>query len=469
MSERKKRVLIVDDDKGIQLATKYVLKEKYECLSAYHGDEARAIVQSQPLDIVLLDLNMRRENEGLEYLPILKEIEPDLDVIIVSANTEVDLASRAIKAGASAYLVKEHSADQLIITIESVLSKRELARENSHYVSDRKRLLEKTRIIGQSPAMKKLLSDIEKIRRSPANVIIFAETGCGKELVARHSGTFENRPFVAVDSATITNSMAESILFGHEKGAFTGAHAQQKGLFEEADGGTIYFDEIANMSLEIQAKLLRVVQEKEITRLGSTRLLPLEFRVICATNKDLEKLCQEGKFKDDLLQRLNVIALSIPPLRERREDIALLAKSFFEKFRTDSTPRGLSESALELLLGYPWPGNVRELSNLIANLCTMIVDQELVEVEDLPVKIRDGAFKDAVSPSGAPPVAPGIDASRILAEPGMDFYRYMHAVEGQVLSALYKQFGGNILQMSKSLKVSRSHLYSKLSAHGIHQ
>jgi DNA-binding NtrC family response regulator len=223
------------------------------------------------------------------------------------------------------------------------------------------------------------------------------------------------------------------------------------------------------MSLEIQAKLLRVVQEKEITRLGSTRLLPLEFRVICATNKDLEKHAQEGKFKDDLLQRLNVISLSIPPLRERREDIAPLARSFFEKFRTECSPRGLSDSALELLMSYPWPGNVRELSNLIANLCTMIVDQECVEVEDLPTKIRDGAFKGEASPPAAAPVAPGADIGRVLAEPGMDFYRYMHSVEGQVLSALYKQFGGNILQMSKSLKVSRSHLYSKLSAHGIHQ
>lgn len=470
--ERKKRILIVDDDKGIHIATKYVLKEKYDCISAYNGDEAKIILQSQPIDVVLLDIHMRRHEEGLEYLPQLKECDQDIDIIIVSSNTELDLASRAIRTGASAYLLKEHSADQLIITIESVLNKREILRENQHYVRDRKRVLEKNQIVGNSSAIKQLMKDIEKVRRSPANVIITAETGCGKELVARHIGAIDNKPFVAVDSATITSTMAESILFGHEKGAFTGAVGQQKGLFEEANGGTIYFDEIVNMPLEIQAKLLRVIQEKEVTRLGSTKVIPLNFRVICATNKDLEKMAAEGKFKDDLYQRLNVISLRIPPLRERGEDIALLANHFLKLYRTEYSPKSISDSALEVMMKYSWPGNVRELGNLMANLCTMISDQETIEVEDLPAKIRDQAAR---SPLAATIVSGSEQASAVganlkdaFADPNMDFYRYMHSVEGRVLGDLYKMYEGNISQMSKNLRISRSHLYSKLHAHQIH-
>ncbi|MBI3556977.1 MAG: sigma-54-dependent Fis family transcriptional regulator [Deltaproteobacteria bacterium] len=457
MIERKKRVLIVDDDRAIHLATKYVLRGKYDCLSAYNGDEAMIVAQSQPVDVILLDIHMRHEGEGLAYVPRLREIDSDLDIIIVSANTEIDLASRAMKAGSSAYLLKEHSADQLIITIESVLSKREVVRENQHYVRDRSRVLEKNKIIGNSPAISQLMRDIEKVRRSRANVVILGDTGSGKELVARHIGAIGGHPFVAVDSATIMSSMAESILFGHEKGAFTGAQGQTKGLFEEAHGGTIYFDEIANMPLEIQAKLLRVIEEKEVTRLGSTKTIPLDFRVICATNKDLETQITEGKFKDDLYQRLSVITLRIPPLRERSEDIPALISHFFGRFRYENSARQLSDGAMEMLTRYSWPGNIRELSNLVANLCTMVVDREIVEVEDLPAKIRDHVYR------GKEESVP-LEAFN---EADMDFYKYMHALEGKVLRDLYKAHGGNISQMSKSLRVSRSHLYSKLNAHGI--
>lgn len=469
MADRRKKILIVDDDRGIQMATKYMLRDKYDCISAYNGDEAKAIIQSQPLDLVLLDIHMRHHEEGLEYLPLLKAIDPDLDFIMVSSNTELDLASRAIKGGASAYLVKDHSADQLVITIESVFGKRELLHDNEHYVRDRKRILEKNQLIGASKAVVQLMKDIEKIRRSKANVIITAETGCGKELVARHIGAIDGKPFVSVDSATITSSMAESILFGHEKGSFTGATSQSKGLFEEANGGTIYFDEISNMPLEIQSKLLRVFQEKEIKRLGSTRSIPLEFRVICASNKDLEVLCSEGKFKEDLYQRMNVISLRIPPLRERSEDIPLLVEHFFDRFKCDGSPQSMSDEALACLARYSWPGNVRELSNLVANLCTMITDQSVVEVEDLPEKIR--ASNLSINPDklkSISEVPSDSELATLFASEGIDFYTYMHSVEGNALRALYKQFNGNILQMSKTLKISRSHLYSKLSAHQIH-
>lgn len=472
MADLKKKILIVDDDKAIHIATKYILKDKYDCVSAYNGDEGKIILQNQRVDLVLLDLRMRREDEGLEYLPQFKEIEPDLDVVIVSSNNEIEYASRAIKAGASAYLLKEHSADQLHMTIQSVLSRRELVHENQHYVRDRKRVLEKHQIVGQSNAIKQLMKDIEKVRRSPANAIIVAETGCGKELVARHIGAVDGKPFIAVDSATITSTMAESILFGHEKGAFTGAHSQQKGLFEEANGGTIYFDEIANMPLEIQAKLLRVIQEKEVTRLGSTKTIPLNFRVICATNKDFDQLIAEGKFKDDLFQRLNVIQLRIPALRERKDDIGVLVEYFLRMHRCEGSPECISDEAMKVLSNYTWPGNVRELSNLMANLCTMVTDHETIELDDLPAKMRSEGFLKSLPT--APMPSTGLEqfvanAEALIGEAGMDFYKYMHALEGQVLSELYKKYQGNISQMSKKLIMSRSHLYSKLYAHQIHK
>lgn len=465
--KQKKRILICDDDPSVHLAVKYILRDSYDCVTAFNGDEAVTILTNQKFDLIILDLHMRSQGEGLKYLSVLRELDPDIDVIVVSSNTNVELANNVMRSGASAYLIKEHSANQLIITIEGILTKRALAAENLHYVSDRKRGLEKNRILGQSQAVAKLMSDIDKVRRTTANVVITAETGCGKELVARHIGAFDGKPFVAVDSATITSSMAEGILFGHEKGAFTGAHDRQKGLFEEANGGTIYFDEIANMPLEIQVKLLRVFQEKTIMRLGSTKVIPLEFRVICATNQDLERLVSEGKFKDDLYQRLNVINLEIVPLRERQEDIPVLIEHFFEKFRYDNSAKRFSNAALDVLLKYSWPGNVRELANLIANLCAMVVDQEEILVDDLPAKIRRVQNSEqSVSPMSA--IADNAVVNK-LNQSGLDFFTLMQEVEADTLRRFYQHYNGNISVMSKNLKISRSHLYSKLYTHGIHQ
>ena len=476
-SLRLKRILIVDDDAQVHAGTKHGLRGRYECLGAYSADETLAVLRSQSVDAILLDLTLRLPNDGLELLPQLRELDPEAEVIIMSGNTEVQVANQAIASGAAAYLVKDCSVDQLVITIESVLRRRALEREREHHARSRARELEKQRIIGESPAIKKLLDSLGKIRRSPANVLITAETGCGKELVARHLGEAEGKAFIAVDSATITSSMAESILFGHEKGAFTGALSAQKGLFEEADGGTIYFDEIANMPLEIQAKLLRVLQEKEIKRVGSTKVVPLEFRVICATNRDLEQLVSEGKFLGDFLQRFNVLELRIPPLRERIGDLDQLVPHFFAVHAMRGSATGLSTDALAALKRYSWPGNVRELSNVIASLCAMVVDQDVVEVEDLPTKIRDAAFREArqaaaaalASAGSCAPVAGRFpDLAKFFKTPGVDYYAYMDNLEREVLAELYRLYDGNVPLMSKELRVSRSHLYTKLKVHRIH-
>lgn len=470
---RRKRVLIIDDDQGVHLALKHSLKNHFDCMSAYNTDEARAVLAGQAsFDLILLDLNMRYEEEGLKFLPFLRELDAELDVIVASSNSKKDLVRQAIQGGASAWLVKDFSADQLLVTIESVFQRRELLKEREHHRLSRDRSLVKAPLIGRSPSMRNLAATVEKVRRSRANVLITGETGTGKELVARHIGSPDGKPFVAVDSSTITSTMAESLLFGHEKGAFTGAQATTKGLFEEADGGAIYFDEIGNMPPEIQAKLLRVIQEKEITRIGSRKTIYLDFRVISATNRDLEAMSKDGGFKYDLLQRINVIPVQVPTLRERKEDIPDLVGHFLRAHALEGGPTVFSSEALGALMGYDWPGNVRELSNVVAYLCAMVTDREAIELEDLPTKILTG-FK-AAQPTELPREQEMEAMARSVADAfvpdgEVDFYALMNSLEGRVLATLYERYKGNISQLGKAIKVSRSHLYSKLYAHGIHK
>ena len=303
-------------------------------------------------------------------------------------------------------------------------------------------------LIGESAQIRVRI--IEKMRQSRANVLITGETGTGKEVVARQlrqslvDGSFA--PFVAIDSATIQSSTAESILFGHEKGAFTGAEKATKGIFEEADGGTVYFDEIGNMPLDIQAKLLRVVQEREVTRLGATRSQQLEFRVISATNKNLEEMARTGHLKDDLLQRLNVLPIALPPLRERKSDIPLLIAQFLAESREGARIE-FSNDAIEVLQEYPWPGNIRELSNVVAYVVTM-TEGDQVDLADLPPKFRERRSKGS---------------GTIIADlPQGSFYDRVAAYEKQILNEEYQANDGNVSRLAIKLGMDRSHLYSKL-------
>lgn len=464
----KPKILIVDDEPAIHFSLKHTFRQDYDFLSAHSAEEFRILLRNQRFDVILLDLHISFPEEGLQLLEQIKEADPDSEVIIFSSESTLAMAMKAIQRGASQYLLKEHSLDQLKIVIEAVLKKKQLVCENQHFLQNRKRDLIQNQIIGNSAAIQKLKADIEKVRKSKANVIIFAEMGCGKELVARHIGQNGNQPFVTVDSATITSTMAESILFGHEKGAFTGAVQRSKGLFEEANGGSIYFDEVSNMPLEIQAKLLRVIQEKEVTRLGSSKAIPLDFRVLCATNKDLEILSSQGLFKEDLYQRLNVIPLSIPPLRERKSDLPLLIEHFFKKYKLPGSPQAMSEQAMEVLQRYSWPGNVRELSNLIANLCTMVVDQERVEKEDLPERLHlNQGYTSRTTQEGLAMQLPFEELMRKAEDSG--FYDCMQSIEGKMLSQLYQRYEKNIAKMSRSLRMNRSYLYTKLNYHNILQ
>jgi DNA-binding NtrC family response regulator len=372
-------VLVCEDDVLFQYAVQEALRDRYECVFACNGDEALEILRKSPIKLVLLDIQMRTPNEGLHYLPKLLEIDPDLSVIISSQFRDFGRMREAMVFGAIDYVPKDFDTSELLHSLDRAVERQKIVRRNQQHNFEARCEQRNYPFVGTSAWANGLRGTIEKVRRGHANVVITGETGTGKEIVARQlrkslpNGTLE--PFVAVDSATIQSSTAESALFGHERGAFTGADRMTKGYFEEAEGGVIYFDEISNMPLEIQAKLLRVLQEKEVRRLGSNKVIQLNFRVICASNKDLKTLCENGKFKEDLYQRLNVLPIRVIPLRERPSEIPGLLDHFSEKFHSPFGRLRFTPEAIEVLSAYSWPGNIRELSNLVYCLRTKSSDR----------------------------------------------------------------------------------------------
>ena len=452
------QVLICDDDPIFHLKVKESLKKDFECKSAFNGDEAMILLKKQSFHILLLDIRMRTLTEGFDFIPKLLEIDNDLSIVIVSALIDFEAVRIAMRLGAVDYIAKDFELDSFVHVLLQIIERRRLLKRQRQQDFETKSHHRQNILIGESSPTRSLRKMIEKISKSSSNVVIFGETGTGKELVARQlrtmlpDGTLS--PFLAVDSATIQNSMAESILFGHEKGAFTGADKTTKGIFEEADGGTVYFDEISNMPPEIQSKLLRVLQEKEITRIGSSRVLKLKFRVICATNKDLEVMASAGNFKYDLLQRLNVIPIHVPPLRERKEDIPLLVDYFIQKHPSPLGHFKLEDDASDALQSYSWPGNIRELENLIAYLATMI-DDTSVKLADLPLKFRNTLEQSRLQ-------------AAIEAKQDPFFYEKVSEFERNLLSKEYELQSGNISRLALKLGMDRSHLYTKLKEFGIH-
>lgn len=459
--QRLPQILICDDDAVFQLGVKHALKGQYECRTAYHADEALAILRNHPVDILLLDIQMRSPTEGLKFIPRFLELDPELSIAMVSALKDYESVREALVLGAADYLGKDLEPDALRHAIGKLLERRRLLQrteqQNFEAVGNQRQHV----LVGQSPQILNLRKMLEKIRASQASVVIYGETGTGKEVVARQlrralpNGSLA--PFVAIDSSTIQSSMAESILFGHEKGAFTGADRATKGIFEEANGGVVYFDEIGNMPLDIQAKLLRVLQEKEVARLGSAKVIQLEFRVVCATNKNLEEMVTQGLFKPDLLQRLNVLPIELAPLRERREDIPLLSTHLLSRQPGGAGLR-FSAEAVQVFQDYPWPGNVRELANVIAYVATMSEGTE-VEVSDLPPRLRDAAGVAARGAANALPTGPVAEQT---------FYKQVADFESALLKREYARLEGNVSRLALSLGMDRSHLYTKLKEYGIH-
>lgn len=460
------RILLCDDDANIHLAIKAALGKDFDFKSAYHGDEALPILRRNQIDLVILDLEMRTPNEGFECIPRILDLQADLEIIVFSGKTDFQSVQKALKLGATGHVPKGCGAQELAHAIHKSLERRGL-KQRQHQLQHEIQTSSRSSftLIGESAAMQRIQKQIERARLSSAPLVITGETGTGKEVVARllrktaSDGSLE--PFVAVDSATIQGSVSESILFGYEKGAFTGAEKTTRGLFEEADGGCIYFDELGNMPLEIQNKLLRVIQEKEVLRIGSTRPINLDFRVICATNRDLDAMIREGKFKDDLYQRLNVLQIHIPPLRERKEDIPLLLERFVELHSNGMEPIRILPETIERIQAYPFPGNVRELSNLVHYLYSMC-EEPIISPIDLPPRF----LTPPAASSRVESTIPG--ASPVQVDFSQPFYQAVENFERAYLSQAYRMMDGNVSRMSTDLQMDRSYLHRKLKNYGIH-
>lgn len=442
------RILIVDDEQGIRRSLSGLLSDEgFETSGAADGEQALAALREESPNLVLLDIAMPGR-DGIAVLEELRRDWPQLPVVMMSGHGTIETAVRATQLGAFDFIEKPLSIEKLLLTIRNALEAQRLADENRAL---RAQMLHAREIIGEAPVMKKLKEQI--LQAAPTNgwVLISGENGTGKELVAKqlhvHSARSTGR-FVEVNCAAIPEELIESELFGHEKGAFTGAIARKQGRFELAHGGTIFLDEIADMSLRTQAKILRILQEHRFERVGGSETIEVDVRVIAATNKDLEQEMRAGNFREDLYYRLNVIPFRIAPLRERREDIPALAAAFVGEFCAESgaRPKRVAPPALRLLAGYAWPGNVRELRNLMERLVLMTPGL-CIEAADLPPEIVGGA-------RSAPAPAATLDHAR-------------KEFERSFLAARLAEHGWNISRTAEAIGIARESLSRKLRQFGI--
>ena len=391
MSHKPKTVLIVDDDESMRDTLTAILKRDYRVLRVASGEAALPILNREDVDLMLLDVRLPGIS-GFEVLRIVKENYSLIEVLMISAINDIETAVQAMKHGAYHYITKDFDYDQLRSLVRNASERQDLNRQVltlSAQVADQ---TEREFIVGPSKMTRDIVDLVHKIAKLSATVLILGESGTGKELLARlihrESGDRE-APFIAVNLAAIPKELAESTLFGHERGAFTGAHRQQLGKFELASNGTLFLDEIGDLRLELQGKLLRAIQEGEIERVGGTKPIKTEFRLITATNIDLEKAVKEGRFREDLFYRINVIPIKMPPLRERAEDVPQLAEFFMKRYnaRFRKQIRGITETTMTVLKKYWWPGNIRELENLVERLVA-VSDKDYISEEDLPLEFH---------------------------------------------------------------------------------
>ncbi|HVH27043.1 MAG TPA: sigma-54 dependent transcriptional regulator [Vicinamibacterales bacterium] len=391
MVHKPKTVLIVDDDEGMRDTLTAILKREYRVLRVATGEAALPILSRDDVDLMLLDVRLPGIS-GFEVLRIVKENYGLIEVIMISAISEVETAVQAMKHGAYHYITKDFDYDQLRSLVRNAGERQDLNRQVmtlSAQVADQ---AEREFVVGSSKITRDIVDLVHKVAKLSATVLILGESGTGKELLARlihREAGDADAPFIAVNLAAIPRELAESALFGHERGAFTGAHRQQLGKFELASNGTLFLDEIGDLRLDLQAKLLRAIQEGEIERVGGTKPIKTEFRLIAATNVDLEKAVKEGRFREDLFYRINVIPIKLPPLRERADDIPQLAEFFLRRYNARFRKRieGISEPTMAMLKSYWWPGNIRELENLIERLVA-VSDKDYIAEEDLPLEFH---------------------------------------------------------------------------------
>src|SRR6185437_8216318 len=386
-------ILVIDDELEIREGLEALLSsEGYAVIGASTGEEGLAKLEEQPFELLLLDVSLPDRN-GLELLKEIHRRDPYLAIILITAFGSIDMARAAFKNGAQDYITKPWSNDELLVQVSVAIEDTRLREENRHLKRALKERYNFPNIVGKSEEMLKVLDLVTQVGPSRSTVLIHGESGTGKEVIAKaiHSAsTRADKAFIPVNTGSIPVDLLESQLFGHVKGAFTSAVASKKGLFEVADQGTIFFDEISTISPETQAKLLRVIQEREFMRLGGTETIKVDVRILAASNENLQSLVREGRFREDLFHRLNVIAVSLPPLRDRKEDIPLLVERFLERFAKENGKqyRRFSLAAMRLLMDYDWPGNVRELENVVERAIVLSI-QESMDVDLLPDSVRN--------------------------------------------------------------------------------
>ncbi|HEU5201269.1 MAG TPA: sigma-54 dependent transcriptional regulator [Nitrospira sp.] len=453
-------ILVVDDEDAIVSSLSSILQDEgYDVSVAKSGAEALKIYTTDPPDLALLDIWMT-EMDGLETLRRIKELVPTAQVMMMSGHGSIETAVKAIKLGAYDYIEKPLSLENVTLRVKHALEQYRLEEENR---SLRTKVQRKFELVGQSPAMQQLRQLIDTAGPTNSRVLIGGENGTGKELVARAihlQSARADRPFVAVNCAAIPETLIESELFGHEKGSFSGATSMKRGQFEQADGGTLFLDEIGDMSLSTQAKVLRALQEQQFTRVGGTKLLKVDVRVLAASNKDLMKEIEKGAFREDLYYRLNVVPIVVPPLRERREDIPLLIRHFM-KLHTEEQGLRVKEitpEAMNVFQQYEWPGNIRELRNLIERLMIMVAGPVIDTAQanmSLQVKASGAATIGGIA-AAAPAVNP------LFTQPFDSLRDARNAFEKEYIARKLREHHWNISRTAEELKIERSHLHRKI-------
>jgi len=455
------RLLVVEDERAIQLALSGLFRrEGHEVGLAESGEEAIATLRAEPWDLVLTDLSLGRGPSGMDVLKAAKELRPEAAVVMITAHGSEKLAVQAMKAGAEDYVPKPFDNDELRLVVQRALDRTRLAREHRMLLERIGRDVGFENLVGSGPAMRKVFETIQKLAETDLTVLVRGESGTGKELVAQalhHRSPRRGRPFVAVNGAAISRELVESELFGHEKGAFTGADARRVGRFEAADGGTIFLDEIGDMPLETQAKVLRVLQERSFERVGGAKSIAVDVRVVAATHRDLEAEVRRGRFREDLYYRLRVVEIALPPLRQRPEDLAPLVERFLEQLaaRLGRERRRIGAPALARLARHAWPGNVRELRNVIEQ-AAVLASGDVIEEEDL--RLGDAAAGAAAGEVAASlPEAAFSEAKRRATE---DFER------AYLLRAL-RTHGGNVSRTAEAIGMVRQSLQQKIRELGL--
>lgn len=451
------KILVVDDDPGHLVSVRTIIRSwGYGVETADDGSVAVDMVKSTPMDLILMDVRMTQMG-GIEALRQIKVYNPTIPVIIMTAYSSVDSAVEAIKSGAYEYLIKPLDFEVLKLTIERASEHAGLKEENralkEHLQSD----YDIANIIGRSQPMKKLIEMMSMIAPSEATVLITGDSGTGKELIARSlhfNSPRKDKSLVVVNCAAITETLLESELFGHEKGSFTGADKRREGRFMQADSGTIFLDEIGETSSTMQAKLLRVLQEKEIQRVGGEETLKVDVRIVAATNRDLEKEVAEGNFREDLFYRLNVMPLNVPPLKERREDVPLLSQHFLTKFsdKNRKAIKGFVPLAMDMLVNYDWPGNVRELENAIERAVILATGEHITEAQ-LPLNITEQYEDLEIRPTGTTQILDGTHS--------------LEDIEKEAILAALNGSNGNKAEAARRLGVTRKTLHNKLKSYGL--